>query len=315
MKKLFSKKVLIGIFTVAVLAISYWGLNFLKSKRIFSNDNVIYATFPQADGLEVSAPVLVKGFRIGTVEKISFDIRASQVLVRMTLNDEYPLPFDSKAEITSTSIIGGKVMEVKLGVDESHTLQSGDTIRTIFAPGIAESLGQEYGKLKATANEIIEKLNSALDGINQVLSPENTKAISSTLANLQSVSGNVDQMINDERANITKIISNLSALSASLKTMAPQIERGINNFALLSDSLAVQGPALIANAAGSIDNLNQILNKVDNGTGSVGKLINDAELYNNLNLAVESLNMLMQDLQTNPKKYVNITVFGKKEKK
>lgn len=315
MKKLFSKKVLIGIFTVAVLAVTYWGLNFLKSKRIFSNDNVIYATFPQADGLEVSAPVLVKGFRIGTVEKISFNIHTSKVLVRMTLNDEYPLPFDSKAEITSTSILGGKVMEVKLGVDESRTLQSGDTIRTIFAPGIAESLGQEYGQLKATAGEIIEKLNSALDGINKVLSPENTQAISSTLANLNSISGNVDQVISDERAHIATIISNLSALSASLKNMAPDIERGINNFALLSDSLSVQGPALIANAAGSIDNLNRILNKVDSGTGSAGKLINDAELYDNLAKAVESLNMLMQDLQANPKKYVNITVFGKKDKK
>lgn len=314
MKKLFSKKVLIGVFTVAVLSFSYLGLNFLKSKRIFSNDNVIYAVFPQADGLEVSSPVLVKGFRIGTVEKISFDIHTAEVLVKMTVNGEYPLPYNSKAEIVSTSILGGKVMEVKLGSDDSRALASGDTITTIFAPGLVESLGQEYGQIKATVNDVIAKFSSVLDGLNKVLSDQNTKAISATLENVRSISSDLDEVVQKESSNISNIIANLSVLSASLKNVTPDIERGVKNIALLSDTLSRHAPDLIANASGAVDNLNSILKKIDQGQGTLGKVVSDEVLYDNLSLTVENLNLLIEDIKKNPKRYINVSVFGKKEK-
>lgn len=314
MKKIFSKQVLVGLFTVAVLAGAYFGLNFLKNKKVFSDDNIIYAVFPQADGLEVSSPVLIKGFRIGTVDKVSFDIKTSQVYVQLTVDGQYDLPVTSEAQITSTSILGGKVVEVKLGKESSRFLVSGDTIRTVFAPSIAESLGEEYGKLKTTATEIIDKLNSALDGINRVLSEKNTQELSATLANLRSISDNVDKVVGDESANLTRIIENLAVLSASLKNMTPQIERGVGNLAVLSDTLRVQAPLLITSAAGSIYNLNMILAKINNSQGSAGKLINETELYDNLNATIESLRLLMDDLKANPKKYINVTVFGKREK-
>lgn len=314
MKKIFSKQVLIGIFTVAVLSLTYFGLNFLKSRRVFSDDNIIYAVFPQADGLEVSSPVLIKGFRIGTVDKVTFNIKTSQVLVKMIVDGQYDLPANSEAQISSASILGGKVIEVFLGQNDTQFLSSGDTIRSVYAPSITESLGQEYGKLKATAGEIVEKLNTALDGINRVLSKENTASLNATLTNLRSISDNVDGIVSDERANISKVIANLSVLSSSLKTMAPDIERGVANFALLSDSLKVQGPALIADAAGSIENLNVILAKINGNQGSVGKLLNEPELYNNLNHTIQSLTLLLEDLKANPKRYINVTIFGKKEK-
>lgn len=315
MKKIFSKQVLIGLFTVAVLAGAYFGLNFLKSKKVFSDDNILYAVFPQADGLEVSSPVLIKGFKIGTVDKVSFDIKTSQVYVRLTVDGQYDLPATSEAQITSTSILGGKVIEVKLGKESSRFLQSGDTIRTVFAPSITESLGEEYGKLKTTATEIVDKLNSALDGINRVLSEKNTEELSATLANLRSISQNVDKVMDAESANLTRIIDNLAVLSASLKNMTPQIERGVGNLAVLSDTLRVQAPLLITSAVGSIYNLNMILAKINNSQGSAGKLINETELYDNLNATIESLRLLMDDLKANPKKYINVTVFGKREKK
>lgn len=314
MKKIFSKQVLVGIFTVAVLAGAYFGMNFLKSKKVFSDDNRLYAVFPQADGLEVSSPVLVKGFRIGTVDKVSFDIKTSQVYVTLTVDGQYDLPASSEAQITSTSILGGKVIEVKLGKDNSRFLKSGDTIRSVFSPSITESLGEEYGKLKITASEIVDKLNSALDGINRVLSEKNTQELSATLANLRSISDNVDKVVGDESANLTRIIDNLAVLSASLKKMTPDLERGASNLAVLSDTLRAQGPTLIASAAGSIYNLNMILAKINSSQGSAGKLINETELYDNLNATIESLRLLMDDLKANPKKYINVTVFGKREK-
>ncbi|MEG0466785.1 MAG: MlaD family protein [Mucinivorans sp.] len=314
MKKIFSKQVLVGIFTVAVLAGTYFGISFLKSKKVFSDDNIIYAIFPQADGLEVSSPVLIKGFRIGTVEKVSFNIETSQVIVKMTVDGQYDLPSTSEAQITSTSILGGKVVEVKLGGVSPTVLVSGDTIRTVFAPSMAESMGAEYGKLKATANEIVSKLNSTLDGINKVISAENVAALSATLANLNSISGNIDQVVSKERDNIAVIIANLSVLSTSLKNMSPNLERGIGNLATLSDTLRTQGPALIASAASSIINLNGILSKINSKNGSLGMLVNDPALYQNLNETIANLTLLLEDLKANPKRYINVTVFGRREK-
>ncbi|MEF9950845.1 MAG: MlaD family protein, partial [Mucinivorans sp.] len=309
-----SKQVLIGLFTVAILAGTYFGISFLKSKKIFSDDNIIYAVFPQADGLEVSSPVLIKGFRIGTVEKVSFNIKTSQVLVKMTVDGQYDLPVTSQAQITSTSILGGKVIEVKLGVESPKVLVSGDTIRSIFAPSITESMGEEYGKLKATANEIVEKLNTALDGINHVLSAQNVAALSATLSNLHSISGNIDQVVSKERDNIAVIIANLSTLSTSLKKMSPNLERGVSNFVALSDTLRNQAPRLISSAVGSIMNLNSILSQINSENGSLGKLVNDPKLYENLNETINSLTLLLNDLKANPKRYINVTIFGGKGK-
>lgn len=317
MKKRISKPFLIGIFTVAVLGGTYFGVNFLKSRRVFSDDRIMYAVFPQADGLEVSAPMLVKGYKIGTVDKVSFDMETAEVLVKVIVNGEYDLPSSSTVEITSTSILGGKALELTLGPKNGKFLASGDTIKSIYAPGLAESLSQEYGRLKATAGEIADKLNKALDGLNRTLSQENTEALSATLANLKSMSADLSEVTAEQKTNIKHLMSNLTALSASLKKMTPDIERGVKNIAVISDSLKVQAPQLISSVVGSIGNLNMVLAKVNSGQGTAGKLVNDAELYEHINSTVSSLNALLEDLKANPKRYINISVFGggNKEKK
>lgn len=310
MKKIFSKEVLIGIFTVAVLAGAYFGFNFIKNTRLFSDDNVIYAVFQQADGLEVSAPVIIKGFKIGQVEKISFNIKTSQVVVKMIVNGEYPLPANSEAKIASTSLLGGKVLDIKLGDDDTRSLASGDTMRTAQERSIIDAAGEEYGKLKEMASEIVSKLTKALDGINAALSPENTAALSATMSNLKSISGNIDEVVGGQKDNLNKTLTNLAALSASLREMSPDLQRGVKNIALLSDSLALQGPVLVRNAAQSLDNLNAILTKLKDGQGSAGKLLTDEQLYANVNDAVANLSLLLADFKENPKRYINVSVFG-----
>lgn len=310
MKKIFSKEVLIGIFTVAVLAGAYFGFNFIKNTRLFSDDNVIYAVFQQADGLEVSAPVIIKGFKIGQVEKISFNIKTSQVVVKMIVNGEYPLPANSEAKIASTSLLGGKVLDIKLGNDDTRSLASGDTMRTAQERSIIDAAGEEYGKLKEMASEIVSKLTKALDGINAALSPENTAALSATMSNLKSISGNIDEVVGGQKDNLNKTLTNLAALSASLREMSPDLQRGVKNIALLSDSLALQGPVLVRNAAQSLDNLNAILTKLKDGQGSAGKLLTDEQLYANVNDAVANLSLLLADFKENPKRYINVSVFG-----
>lgn len=314
MKKIFSKELLIGLFTIAVLVGGYFGFLFLKNKKVFSDDIILYAVFNQADGLEVSAPVLVKGFRIGTVDKINFDIKTQKLTVALTVDGKYELPTSCEASIASTNLLGGKVLDIALGSETGKVFQSGDTIRTSLQRNMLDVAGEEYNKLKEQAGMIVDKLNSALDGINRTLSIENTNALTGTLSNIETASRDVKEVISNEKNNLERMISDLSVLSASLKRAAPDLERGLKNIAAISDSIAVDAPSMMRNATQAIENLNKIIDQIQSGKGTVGKLVTDEQLYTNLNTAVENISLLLTDLQANPKKYINVTVFGKREK-
>lgn len=314
MKRKLSREAKIGLFGIIILGLFYLGINFIKSKNIFSRDNTFYAVYNQADGIEVSSPVVIKGFRVGTVDKVSFDISNSTVIVEMSVKDEYPIPADSKAKISSTSLLGGKVLEIQLG-NSVTDYKSGDTITTLMDPSIMEIAGQEYEKLKYMASTLIEQVSKALASVNEVLSAENVENLRATLAHIESISAGLDDVLVSQNSNLKTTITNLSALSASLNRAAPGLENGIAKFSLLADSLSVTVPDISRNAAVALENLNSTLRKIDQGEGSVGKLVNDKELYENLNAATQSLNELLVDLKANPKKYINVTIFGKKEKK
>lgn len=291
----------------------YFGINFIKSRNVFSRDNVFYAVYNEANGIEESSPVIVKGFRIGTVERIAFDIQNSTVIVKLSVKKQYPIPTDSKAKIASTSIMGGKVVEILLG-NNATNLQSGDTIRTIYEPGLLQVAGDEYDKLKDMASTLVEQLSKALVSVNKVLSEDNVANISSTLANLQRMSENVNGLIASERTNIGAVIRDLTIISSALSDAAPKLGNSLDRISLIADTLSHQVPDLVQNATNSIASLNATLKKIENGHGTLGKLINDNELYCNLTWAAEDLSLLLQDIKASPERYIHISVFGKKSK-
>lgn len=313
MKKKLSREAKIGLFGLIILATFYLGINFIKSKHLFSSDNSFYAVYNQADGIEVSSPVMIKGFRVGTVDKVSFNIENSTVIVKMSVKSDYPIPNDSKAKIASSSLLGSKVLELQLGTAKQY-YESGDTVATMSDPSLLQIAGDEYERLKYMASSMIEEVSKALASVNEVLSAENVANLRSTLAHIESISSSADNLMVSQSKNLGTTIENLAALSGSLKRSTPALENGITKFSLLADSLSNSVPELSRNAANALDNLNSTLRKIDRGDGAIGKLVNDQELYNNLNTATQSLNLLLQDLKANPKRYINVTVFGKREK-
>lgn len=313
MKKKLSREAKIGLFGLIILATFYLGINFIKSKHLFSSDNSFYAVYNQADGIEVSSPVMIKGFRVGTVDKVSFNIENSTVIVKMSVKSDYPIPNDSKAKIASSSLLGGKVLDLQLGTAKQY-YESGDTVATMSDPSLLQIAGDEYERLKYMASSLIEEVAKALASVNEVLSAENVANLRSTLAHIESISNSADNLMVSQSKNLGTTIENLAALSESLKRSTPALENGINKFSLLADSLSNSVPELSRNAANALDNLNSTLRKIDRGDGAIGKLVNDQELYENLNTATQSLNLLLQDLKANPKRYINVTVFGKREK-
>lgn len=313
MKKGLSRQVKVGVFGLSMAVLLYLGINFIKSKKIFNSDNIFYAEYSQADGIEVSSPVLVKGFRVGTVDKITFDIHKSTVIVKMSVDDEYPIPNDSKAKITSASILGGKVIEIILGSSPTP-LESGDNLVPQQEQGILEMASNEYENLKAQASGLIDQLSKALKSVNALLSEQNVANVSSTLANINKVSGNLDNIISNQKNNIEGTLANLNGITKSLNSEIPKLGITLDNFNQLSASLAKDGPILIHNASLAVENLNSLLSKVQNPEGTVGKLLSEDEVYQNLTNATNALTLLLEDIKTNPKRYINISVFGKKDK-
>lgn len=311
MKRKIPREVKIGFFSISMLLLLYLGINFIKSQNIFSNDNTLYAVYSQADGIEVSSPVLVKGFKVGTVEKIAFNIHTGNVIVKMSVKGEYPIPVNSKAKITSANILGGKVVEIQLGNDH-NSFTSGDTIPSLFEPSMLQMAGDEYEKLKGMATTLIEQLSKALYSINDVLSKDNVANVSATLANLNTISSNLDNLIAKERGNISSLIENLNTMSASLKDTAPRLNTTLDKVNNVIDTVSIGVPQLLTSLDGTLTQINQILSDVQSGNGSAGKLLYDEQLYKNLALASQNLAVLLDDVKARPGRYINISVFGKK---
>ena len=306
MKKLkFSREFKIGFFGVAMLALLYWGINFLKSKDLFASDNEYYAVYDQVNGLEPSASIVIKGFKVGTVSSLSYDPAKSQnVVVSFAVKSKYPIPKDSKALIYSDGIMGGKAIEIVLGSSPEMLLYS--EINKDFL----ETAGSEFEFIKQRANDVISRLTVTLDNLNAILT-DNRAGLNATVNNMASITDNLNEVMTDEKGSLRNIIANLNSLSQTLKNKEGQIDNILTNVDRFSDSLSQSKfPTAIAEMTRTLDQLNATLNKVNSGEGTIGKFVNDQALYDSLVNASTNLSALLHDIKANPKRYINISVFG-----
>lgn len=306
MKKKLSREFKIGAFGLAMIGLLYFSINFIKSNRVFSSDKTYYAVFESADGLEVSAPVMAKGFRIGTVEHIKFDLEKQDITVTFTVEKEYPLAMGSTVKIASESLMGGQIIEVNFA-QNTQKYNNKDTVKSIFEPGLMQMVSAEYGALRSKLSGFAEKLDQIMTGLSGAVDPQNVENLKVSMANLNTISGDISSMLHNKRGNIENIIANLDSLSRSLKNIMPKVGNAVGNIEKASESM----PMLLINASMAIGNLNAMLAKVNSGEGTLGKIVSDEELYTTLSSTVDNLNLLLTDIKENPKRYINIRVFGK----
>ncbi len=302
----------VGILAALSITLLIIGYNFLKGNAIFSRETVLYAKYTQVDGLAVSKPVLINGFQIGRVDNLELKPDGS-IIATLKIKKEYKIPKNTIARLESTDLLGGKAIVMVLG-NSTEYAEEGFILNSNVEKGIMESVQPVQKK----AELIIGKMDSILTSVNAILNPNFQKnveksftSISSTLASLESTSKKVDNLVGSESSKLSNILSNVEAISVNFKNNSTKIDAIMNNLNTVTDKMAALNfKETIDNANKAMADLQGMVSNLKAGKGSLGKLLNDEEMYKNLNNASKNLDALMIDLKANPKRYVHFSVFG-----
>ena len=302
-----SRELKTGIIVIGGILLFIMGFSYLKSTPIFDNSKTFFAVYPNVGGLQSGTTVSINGFSVGKVNDIRFLDERGNLLVTFTVGNDFKFSKNSTVELYDTGIIGGKGLQIK-PIFDGAPAQSGDTLKTETRPGITDLAQQKL-------NPLVRKVESAISGADSVLVNVNSVLDENTKKELKEVIGGLNELITSLNGSASTLNTVLAGNEEKLNTSFENFEKLTANFAKLSDSLNAAGfGRTLASLESTMANLDQLTAKIENGDGSMGLLMNDKELYSNLNNASRELDLLLQDFRLNPKRYVNVSVFGKKQK-
>ncbi len=313
----YKREIGIGLVFIVALALFIWGFSYLKGFNLFKEQRVLYAVYQRVSGLTKANPVSINGLKVGQVSDIYFNPDFSgEIIVEITIETEIPIPKHSVALIYSSDLMGSKAINLQLSTD-SLFVSNGDTLGTKVEASLKEAVNQQIQPLKAKAEELIMSIDTVVTVIKQIFNEQarenltsSLASIEQTFANLESASYNLDEMIAAEKVRLAEIMFNLESITTTIRENEDNIENILTNFSSISDSLAkAEIPQTFANINKVVGDVAGIIEKVNNGEGSIGMLINDEGLYRDLQKSAEQLHLLMEDIRVNPKRYVRFSLF------
>tara|TARA_B110000116_G_scaffold132521_1_gene114939 strand:- start:3136 stop:4062 length:927 start_codon:yes stop_codon:yes gene_type:complete len=292
-----------GILVVIGIGLFIFGFSYLKSNDIFLGDRTFYAVYDDVEGVVNGTPVTVNGFPVGSIQDISF-FKNNNLLVKFRVENDLTFSINSIAQIYETGLIGGKALAIIPANDNSRIAVSRDTLESSVAPGLTELVNEKLTPLQ-------ENIESMIVSANEVLSRVSLIFDDSTRTNLKTIVSDFTETIRDlketsavlksNKLNIDKIIDNALDISTDLSEISKTINQSeldliIGNFKIFSNDLAL------------------ILEKINDSNGTISKLIENDTLFQNLNNASKSIDLLLEDIRLNPKRYIHFSIFGKKDK-
>lgn len=303
-----TREIKTAILVIASILLFIWGYSFLKGKDLFTDYKTFYVEYNNVEDLAQSAPVTLNGLGIGKVNKITINETTGRLTVELQLKTDFPISKTSKAAMYSPSLIGGKQIKIIPNLEDKDLATDGQTLEAAVELGLTESLGGKIEPIQQKLDLMLANINTLVSGLNNVLDKKGQEDLKKSLAELSQTmeqfhraSGSLNSILDTNKAQINGVVTNFNKMS--------------NNFNKISDSLNK------ADLGKTVRNLNQTLAKVDgimsnlnSGKGTAGKLLNDDALYNNLSKTSKELELLLEDVRLNPTRYVNVSVFGKKNK-
>ena len=303
-----SKEIKTAIFALSGFGLFFIGFNYLKSNDVFVRDNIFYAIYDNAEGLMVGTPVTIQGFQVGTVDQVSLLDGNKDIAVRFRVEKEYEFSKNSIAKIYEAGLLGGKSLAVDPQFDGVDIAQSGDTLQSATAAGLSELVNDKLTPLQEKIESMITHADSVLIAFNMVLDPYTQLQLKSSVENLNATITNfrsIGETINNtlsENGQLHKTFDNLADLSADLSVVSSSLKE-----ANLDNTFEELGSA--------VGSLSQILDRMEEGEGSLGKIITKDDLHHSLEQTNAQIQLLLEDMRLNPKRYVHFSLFGKKQVK
>ena len=297
------KEVKIGIYALVIFLAAWAGVRFLSGVDIFGRTNSYYVYYDNASGLQNASAVVIRGVKVGQVSSVSISPEKSdKVVVTLSVSKDYKLPVDSKAKIYSAGLMGGQAIEIVLG-SSSEYLEPESELAPLVELGMVEMLTNEFGDIKEKLMVMVDNINTTLLSLNSVVDNNNAN-ISSTISHLNNVLADLEK---------SNIVANLDSFTGTLKENGEKIDGIVTNVGNLTASLDER--QMGAQLADTVEKLNALLAKFNDAEGTVGSLVNDKALYQNLAQASDNLSTLLEDLKQNPHRYVHFSLFGADEAK
>ena len=302
-----TKEIKTAILVIVSIFLFIWGYNFLKGKNLFDTSTRVYVVYDNVAGLVNSAPVTLNGLTIGKVNSITIQ-PDGRLLVEIQLTTDFPIAKSSIAEIYDSGLVGGRQIAIKPNFQDKDYIKSGDYLKASSKLGLTDALAQQLEPLQFKVQKLLDNADVLFSNVNDILDEKTKQNLKSSIAELNKTlsefsvaSKNVNEMIAENKSKINSTMTNFDKTSA--------------NFSKISDSLAAANLGqTVKNLEKTLANVDKIMSDIDSGKGTMGKLMKDDAMYNNFTNTSKELELLLQDLRLNPTRYVNVSLFGKKNK-
>ena len=316
------KEFLIGIVTLVGISVLIVGSFFLKGQEIWKSRFVYYSVFSNSQGLSTGRPVNLNGLQVGIITNINFQKNnLNNIIVEFELTDPNVFKLTKGSLVLLNSdLLSGSYLDISWG-DSLNYYNSRDTIPSSVSLALEDQINERLIPLEKKTNEIISTADSAIKTIEAIFSrntdnlDESFDGIKNSIKNLEKVSLQIRSLIRSEKDNITQIVSNIETVTSNLKESNEAINKILSNTAKLSDSLVASDiKGTINNAKQSLEEVNMILYDIKNGDGTLTRLINDSTVYLSVTKMIDEATRLVENIKTEPKRYVQFSIFGKKDK-
>ena len=303
-----TREIKVAVLVILSIVLFYWGFTFLKGRNLFDNSNKLYAVYDNVAGLVVSAPVTINGLNIGKVNTIEMLPDGKMKVELIITNEQIQIAKSSIAQIMDSGLIGGREIAILNNFSDKNYTESGDTLKTSDKLGLTAELANQIGPVKdkveillENANKLIESLNATLDATTQQKLKSAIASLEVTMAEFSQTSKSINGILAENKSKLNTTLSNFEKTSGNLNAMSSSLEK------------ADLG-ATVKKLEATLTSVNGMMANLEQGKGSMGKLLSDDAMYNNLTKTSKELELLLQDLRLNPTRYVNVSVFGKKNK-
>ena len=310
-----SNQVKVGLFSTVSVVIFVLGFYFLKGTNLFVRKNVYYAVYDRVDGLYKSNPIDINGFPVGKVGDMERDPLTGKIVVELDLdkNIQIPKSDSTRADLVSTDFLGSKKVRLVFG-SSSTFYEEGDTINTFFKQDLTEQIGAQIDPIMGDVRHMLPQLDTTITGIKLLFDERNPKGIYTTLDGINTAIAQINVILAQNQQTLKLTLNNLQSITGNIEKNNDAITAILKNAENVTDSLQQANlKQTVSNLNNAISQLNGVLKDVNEGKGTLGKIVKDDELYTKVDTAVNNLNVLLKDVKARPYRYISINVFGAKK--